>query len=179
MDTQSNNLATVPTAAQTPLAPFQPTYGGGISDGFLAIFQPVVTPPALHVKYCTYLGINAQATVTGVAVDVAGNAYIVGYTSNPLGTLSTTNGFQTTYGGDPFDGFVMKLFPTGNGPGDLAYGTFLGGSGSDQALAIALDEQLPPLPPPLTVYVTGTSQSANFPVTVTASGTIGAYQRPD
>jgi Beta-propeller repeat len=179
MDTQSTNLTTVPTAAQAPLAPFGPTYGGGVSDAFLAIFNPLATTPSSHLKYCTYLGINAQATATGVAVDSAGNAYIAGYTSNPLGTLNTTNGFQTTYaaapdtGENPYDAFVMKILPLGNGLEDLGYGTFLGGSGSDKAFAIALDSQLPP---PVTVYVTGTTQSSNFPVTVSGSGTVEAYQ---
>jgi hypothetical protein len=54
---------------------------------------------------------------------------------------------------------------------DLSYGTFLGGSGMDQALAIAVGTELSG-----TVYVTGTTQSVNFPVTGTTLGTIAAYQ---
>lgn len=157
MDTKSTNLTVAPAA--TP-GPFQSVYGGGSSDGFLAVFQPVVTAPVVHLKYCTYLGINAQATVTGVAVDSVGNAYLAGYTSDPLGTLATTNGFQTVYGGGTYNGFVMKILPSGMGPQDLSYGTFLGGSVLDQALAIAVGQ--PALPG--TVYVTGTTQSPNFPV---------------
>jgi hypothetical protein len=171
MDTQSTNLTTAPTAAP---GPFQMVYGGGASDGFLAIFQPatVVTGTTSHLKYCTYLGIDAQATVTGVAVDSVGNAYLAGYTSDPQGTLVTTNGFQTTYGGDPYDGFVMKILPSGNGANDLSYGTFLGGSGSDQIQAIALGT--PQLPG--TVYVTGSTQSSNFPVNGTIAGFQGALR---
>ena len=168
MDTQSTNLTIAPTAA---LGPYSSVYGGGVSDGFLAIFVPVVTSTATHLKYCTYLGVFAGVTVTGVAVDSLGNAYLAGYTSDPTGTLPTTNGFQTTYGGDPFDGFVIKILPSGNGPADLSYGTFLGGSGMDQALAIAVGTELPG-----TVYVTGTTQSVNFPVTGTTLGNIAAYQ---
>src|SRR5271155_3114017 len=168
MDTQSTNLSIAPTAA---LGPYSSVYGGGVSDGFLAIFVPVVTSTATHLKYCTYLGVFAGVTVTGVAVDSLGNAYLAGYTSDPTGTLPTTNGFQQTYGGDPFDGFVMKILPSGNGPADLSYATFLGGSGMDQALAIAVGTELPG-----TVYVTGTTQSVNFPVTGTTLGNIAAYQ---
>ena len=40
MDTKSTNLTVMPAAAP---GPFQPVYGGGSTDGFLAIFQPVVT----------------------------------------------------------------------------------------------------------------------------------------
>ena len=168
MDTQSTNLTTAPV---TSPGPFQSTYGGGISDGFLAIFRPVATATAPNLKYCTYLGISAQATVTGVAVDSVGNAYITGYTSNPFDTLVTTNGFQTAYAGDPYDAFVMKILPSGNGPADLSYGTYLGGGASDKALAIKVGTELPG-----TVYVTGTTQSSNFPATNGASGTVAAYQ---
>ncbi|MGA7221886.1 MAG: SBBP repeat-containing protein [Candidatus Acidiferrales bacterium] len=171
MDTQSTNLITAPAASTTVAGPFQSTYGGGISDGFLAIFRPVATATAPNLKYCTYLGITAQATVTGVAVDSVGNAYITGYTSNPFDTLVTTNGFQTAYAGDPYDAFVMKILPSGNGPEDLSYGTYLGGAGSDKAFAITVGTELPG-----TVYVTGTTQSSNFPVTNGTSGTIAAYQ---
>ena len=167
MDTQATNLTVTPAPATT-LGPFGPIYGGGISDGFLAIFQPVVTGTIPHLKYCTYLGIDAQATVTGVAVDSVGNAYLAGYTSDPMGTLATTNGFQTNYGGGAFNGFVMKILPSGMGAADLSYGTFLGGSGSDQVLAIAVGKELPG-----TVYVTGSTTSINFPV----NGTITPFQK--
>src|SRR5271155_3210264 len=169
MDTQSTNLSIAPTAA---LGPYSSVYGGGVSDGFLAIFVPVVTAPAPHLKCCTYLGIFAGLTVTGVVVDSLGNAYLAGYTTNPTGRLSTANGFQQTYGGDPYDGFVMKILPSGDGPGDLSYATFLGGSGMDQALAISVSTELPG-----TVYVTGTTQSIDFPVTGTARfGNTAGYQ---
>jgi len=62
MDTASTNLPVAPTAAP---GPYSSVYGGGASDGFLAVFQPVVTGTTSHVKYCTYLGIDAIATVTG------------------------------------------------------------------------------------------------------------------
>ena len=157
MDTNSTDL-TVTTGA------FQTAYGGGISDGFLAIFQPGTTPT---LKYCTYLGLDAQASVTGIAVDASGNAFLAGFTSNPGGTLITTNGFQTTYGGDPFDGFVIEIMPTGSGAADLSYATFLGGGSSDKALAIAVGTNLP-----ATAYVTGSTQSSNFPT----NGSITALQ---
>ncbi len=129
---------------------FQAANSGGISDGFLAIFRPVVTAPTPHLKYCTYLGINAQVGVGGVAVDAGGNAYIAGFTSNPGATFPTLNGYQTAYAGDPFDAFVIKIRPSGTGPSDLAYGTFLGGAGLDQALAISVGAAMRP---PLTSQV--------------------------
>ena len=169
MATQSTNLTVAPTAAP---GPYSSVFGGGTSDGFLAIFVPVVTAPTPHLKYCTYLGIFADVTVTGVAVDSLSNAYLVGYTTDPTGTLPTANGFQQTYGGDPYDGFVMKILPSGNGPADLSYATFLGGSGMDQALAISVGTELPG-----TAYVTGTTQSIDFPATGTPRfGNVAGYQ---
>ncbi|MFZ3216832.1 MAG: choice-of-anchor D domain-containing protein [Candidatus Acidiferrales bacterium] len=171
MDTRSSNLTVAPAVSTTVAGPFQPVFSGGSTDGFLAEFQPVVSGATPHLKYCTYLGIYAEATVTGVAVDSVGNAYLAGYTSDPTGTLVTTNGFQTTYAGDPSDGFVMKILPSGNGAADLSYGTFLGGGGMDQALAIAVSAELPG-----TVYVTGTTQSTNFPGANTVPEAIAGYQ---
>jgi hypothetical protein len=144
---------------------FQAANSGGISDGFLAVFAPLATAPTPHIKYCTYLGINAQVGIGGVAVDAGGNAYIAGFTSNPGTTFPTLNGYQTTYAGDPFDAFVIKIRPSGNGASDLAYGTFLGGAGLDQALAISVGAAMP-----ATAYVTGTTESTNFPTNGTNAG---------
>jgi Abnormal spindle-like microcephaly-assoc'd, ASPM-SPD-2-Hydin/Beta-propeller repeat len=165
MDTSSTNLppTTTPPGA---FQPFQPVYGGGISDGFLAVFAPPSTPgkPATLI-YFTYLGLSAQASVAGVAVDSQGNAFLAGFTSNPNGTLNTMNGFQTTYVGGAFDGFVMKIVtPAMTGAGGLSYGTFLGGTGSDKALAIAVGTDLP-----ATAYVTGSTQSTDFPTSVSVA----------
>lgn len=154
-DTSSNDLATTPGA-------FKLAYGGGTSDGFLAVFRPSATR---HLKYCTYLGINAQVSVGGVAVDAGGNAYIAGSTSNPGSSFTALNAFQNTFGGDPSDAFLMKIRPSGTGAPDLAYGTFLGGSGLDKALAVAVGAAMP-----ATAYVTGTTGSTNFPLNGTRAG---------
>ncbi|MGH9685373.1 MAG: choice-of-anchor D domain-containing protein [Candidatus Acidiferrales bacterium] len=148
-DTTSTDLCHTPGA-------FRTANGGGQSDGFLAVFNPKQTPP---VRYCTYLGIDAQVGVAGLALDSAGNAYLAGFTSDPSTSFPATNAFQTTYGGGDFDGFVMKIIPAGNGAADLSYATLLGGEGADQALAIATGTNLP-----ATAYVTGVTQSTAFPV---------------
>jgi hypothetical protein len=154
-DTTSTDLSTTTGAYQT-------AYGGGISDGFLAVFHPLSTP---HLVYCTYLGIQAQVGIGGVAVDAGNNAYVAGFTSNPGTSFPIVNGFQATYGGDPSDAFLVKFHSYGQGTSDLGYGTFLGGSGLDKALAIAIGT-----PMPATVYITGTTESANFPMNGTIAG---------
>src|SRR5207244_12431059 len=71
----------------------------------------------------------------GIAVDVAGNAYVTGITSSS--DFPTTAGaFQTTFGGGLYDIFVTKLEPTGSA---LGYSTYLGGRALDQGYGIAVD----------------------------------------
>lgn len=156
-DTNSPDLPVTPGA-------YAVTYTSPASDGFLAIFQPG-TVPAL--KYCSYLGLNGKIGVGGIAVDVSGNAYIAGYTSDPYADFPLKLAAQPFFGGGALDAFLMKLAPAGNGPADLVYGTLLGGNGSDQAFAVALDSLSPP-----NAYITGTTSSTNFPV----NGAVAAYQ---
>jgi hypothetical protein len=136
---------------------FQATFAGTSSDGFVAIFQPGASP---DLAYCSYLGTNAsgQVGVGGVAIDASGNAYIAGFSSNAQNGFPTKNAFQTAYAGDPSDAFLMKIFPGGQGAADVIYATLLGGSGLDEALAVAVDDSIP-----ANAYVTGTTQSKNFP----------------
>jgi hypothetical protein len=156
-DTNSTNLpVTTGSYGQTYVSP--------TTDGFLAVFEPSTT---LQVTYCTYLGLDGQIGIGGVAVDAAGNAYIAGFTSDPNADFPVTNSLQTTYGGGAFDAFLMKISPSGGGASDLIYATLLGGNGSDQAFAVAVDSVTPP-----NAYVTGTTASTNFPT----NGTVAAYQ---
>ncbi|MGA8014069.1 MAG: choice-of-anchor D domain-containing protein [Candidatus Acidiferrales bacterium] len=159
-------------SADLPVTPeaFQTAWDGEPADGFLAIFQPpTLAGKAAILKYCSYLGTNSngQPGVGGIAVDISGNAYIAGFSSNLPNGFPTKNAIQTVYGGGGSDAFLMKISPAGNGATDLVYGTLLGGSGSDEALAVALDSSNPP-----NAYVAGTTQSPNFPV----NGAVGAYQ---
>ncbi|MGA9885370.1 MAG: choice-of-anchor D domain-containing protein [Candidatus Acidiferrales bacterium] len=155
---------------------FQTTWDGEESDGYLAVFAPPAqTGGAPSLTYCTYLGTYSAgpAAVGGVAVDSNGNAYVAGTTSNPSYGFLALNAIQSEYGGGASDGFVMKIAPTAQGPTDLVYATFLGGSGMDEILGIALDppSTLPVGIPPK-AYVTGATQSTNFPV----NGLNAAYQ---
>ena len=52
----------------------------------------------------------------------------------------------------------MKIAPLSQGPTDLVYATLLGGSGADQAQAVALDSSPNP-----TAYLTGATDSIDFP----------------
>jgi uncharacterized protein (TIGR03437 family) len=121
--------------------------------------NPVITGFAVRLNaggsaliYGTYLGGSVGEGCNGVAVDTAGNAYIVGMTFST--NFPKTNGsFKTSYSGMG-DGFVVKLNPAGN---SLVYGTFLGGTDIDTAEGIAID-------PAGNAYVTGYTSSTDFPM---------------
>ena len=132
------------------LNPLQPTKGGG-SD----VFVTKVNFSGTGLLYSTYLG-GAQADVgQAIKVDSSGSAYITGYTFSS--DFPIENPYQGSTAGAP-DAFVAKLNAAGSA---LVFSTYLGGSGDDRGLGIALDISG-------NVYVAGVSQSTDFPTTVTA-----------
>ena len=91
-------------------------------------------------------------------MDGTGNAYVAGGTDSSDFPI-TAGAFDTSHGGT--DAFVVKLAPDG---GSLAYATFLGGSSLDGSFAIAVDGIG-------SAYVTGITESSNFPTTAEAFDT--------
>jgi photosystem II stability/assembly factor-like uncharacterized protein len=118
---------------------------------------PLVIDPVL--SYATYLGGSSTDQANGVAIDSAGNAYIVGQTNST--NFPVAGALQPTRGGTFRDVFVTKLNPTGTA---LVYSTYLGGSSSELGYGIAVDSAG-------NAYVTGYTFSADFPHTA------GAYQQ--
>ncbi|MBS1855041.1 MAG: SBBP repeat-containing protein [Acidobacteria bacterium] len=138
-----------------------PFYTAG--DGYVAKLNPAGT----QWVWVTYLGGLLDDTPMAVAVDAAGNVYVAGATISS--NFPTTAGaLQRRFGGseinNPFfnlgDGFITKLSPDAS---SLIYSTYLGGSGDDSITGLAVDASG-------AAYVTGTTTSANLPVTM------GAYQ---
>jgi hypothetical protein len=118
--------------------------------------MPLIVDPAL--SYSTYLGGNNLDAANAIAVDASGNAYVTGvtYSSN----FSTSPGaFQSTYSGGG-DTFVTKLNPNGS---IAFYSTYLGGTSDDFVRGIAVSASG-------NAYVTGITQSSDFPTTA------GAFQ---
>ena len=119
----------------------QNTRAGGFDSFTIRLDTNQIGSPS--VLYSTYFGGNGDdngvgvSVDGGVAVDAAGNAYITGYTSSfdfPLET-ATQNNFAGAY-----DAFVAELNTTGS---VLAYSTYYGGSGAEQANSIAIDSIVP------------------------------------
>lgn len=115
--------------------------------------RELVIDPSL--SYATYLGGTAEDEVFGIAVDPSGNVYATGESDSsamfPGGNVPA---------GDGFDAFVTKLTPAGA----LSYTTFVGGTSTDSGLAIAVDSTG-------AAYITGITESADFPVTSGAAQT--------
>jgi hypothetical protein len=104
-----------------------------VSTGTQAAFAAKLDPSG-NLVYATYIGGAGQTTGTGVAIDSSGNAYISGYTSSAFPT--TSGAAQVLYAGGFADAFVVKL----NAQGSAAlYSTLLGGTGNDEAQAIAVN----------------------------------------
>ena len=116
------------------------------SDGFVA----KVNPTGSALTYLTYIGGDEADTVNAIAVDKDSNAVISGVTSSL--NFPTSNPFQAANGGGS-DAFIAKLNAAGSG---LSWSTYLGGSGVDNSLDLALDSTG-------RIYITGITTSINFP----------------
>ncbi len=101
----------------------------GVQDGFVTKLNAAGSA----LLYSTYLGSSSFDWASGIAIDTGLNAYVAGYTSSAgfpvVGAVQ--GGFKGFY-----DAFVSKLNPLGNG---LTFSTLYGGTGADQANAIAVD----------------------------------------
>jgi hypothetical protein len=131
-ETLSSNYPTTSGAAQTAYA--------GVSGDYDAVMTKV--DPGGHgasdLLYSTYLGGTSDDSAQGIAIDAAGDAYLTGLTSSS-DYPTTTNAYQRTYGGGGAeDAFVARIHPGGQGGKDLAYSTYLGGSGYDGGLGVAV-----------------------------------------
>ena len=111
--------------------------------------------------YSTYLGGTGNTdsgTFHTIALDSSLNAYVTGFTA--AADFPTQSPTQATNAGGTYDAFVTELNPSGSA---LVFSTYVGGSGSDSAASIALDQFA-------NKYITGTTSSSNFP------HTSGAFQ---
>jgi Beta-propeller repeat len=122
--------------------------------------------------YSTYLGGSGDDLATGIAVDASGNAVVTGMTSS-IDFPTTVGALQTGYAGGTLDAFATKLTATGL---TAVYSTFLGGSGEDRGLAVAVDLSG-------NAFVAGSTASTNFPHSggfqkANAGGTCGSIVTP-
>ena len=154
----------------------QATPANNVGTGFLTRIDTTQSGNASLI-YSTYLGGNAVNianflqdfgdAVTGVAVDTANNAYLTGVTSST--NFPSVNGLPGTpiAANTQAAGFVTRIDTTKATTAPPAYSTYLEGSTLDSASAIALG-------PNNVAYVTGSTNSLDFPTTTGAFQTTGA-----
>jgi hypothetical protein len=135
---------------------FGPSWNGGYYDAFVA----KLNPNGGALEYATYLGGSGLDVGQDIAVDAAGNAYVIGYTDAFADFPTTAGAFDTSQNGG-LDAFVTKLNRSGAA---LEYSTYLGGAINDYGEGIAVDFAG-------NVYVTGFTSSADFPTTAGAFDT--------
>src|SRR6201993_3639973 len=105
---------------------------------FVTKIDPTLTGTASLV-YSSYIGGTNGDLAHAVAADANGNAYIGGQTfSNPGaagsgGFAVTTGGLQQTPQNTFGTGFLTRIDTTKSGGASLAYSTYLGGDGANQA----------------------------------------------
>lgn len=117
-------------------------------------FVTKLNPDGSAIVYSTYVGGSDHERGNGIAVDIAGNAYVAGQTRS-ADFPTTTGALRTTFAAGSSDGFVVKLDATGSA---LTFSTYLGGDGIDTANGVAVDGAG-------SAYVTGYTRSTDFPAT--------------
>jgi hypothetical protein len=139
--------------------------GGPFDDAFIV---------AIHASlstyiYETYYGGSNVDDALAIAADAAGNAFVTGLTvSSDFPTAGTP--FQKILGAaGAQNAFVLELNSTGSA---ATYSTYLGGSGADLGVGIAIDGSD-------NAYVTGQTSSPDFPplnpTQATLSGSTDAF----
>jgi hypothetical protein len=162
LDSSGNAYVTGSTAALNGVQSFPVTSGsvqytpGGLGDAFAAKFSSLGSR-----LYATYVGGSASETGTGIAVSTTGVAYVTGYTSS-ANFRTTSLAFQR-FAPAGVNAFVAQLSTSFNA---YTYATYLGGSATDIGAAIAVNASG-------YVYVTGNTNSTDFPTNVYAAG--GSY----
>jgi hypothetical protein len=121
------------TSAFSGATPF-PVGPLGTANVFIARFNPI-SSSANSLNYVTYLGGTATQYPAGVAVDSGFNVYVAGTTSSS-DFPTTASAYQTAPASTGTHVFVSKLDSSGQ---ILQYSTYLSGSGTDLASALALD----------------------------------------
>ncbi len=139
-------------------SPLQPAKGGAGFDAFVS----KINAAGSALVYSTYLGGSDGENAYAVAVDARGNAFVSGWTASS--NFPTVAPLQAAAAGSG-DAFISELNAAGSA---LVFSTYLGGqSGTEHAYGIGLDSAG-------IAYVTGDTNSTNFPTATPFQATRGA-----
>ena len=126
-------------------------------NGFVDAFIAKVNASGTALDYAGYIGGTGSDSGRGIAVDSAGNAYVVGQTQSNQASFPVAFGPDLTFNGGT-DAFVAKVNSAGTA---LDYAGYIGGASNDFGLGIAVDGSG-------NAYVVGQTQSnqTTFPVAI-------------
>jgi len=98
------NVTSGATTLSTP-GSYQPNYGGGFADGFMALFDSVGTR-----LWGSYYGDNSNQNIFSCDISNFGDIYIAGFTATSTvnNVLASSNAHQTTHGGS-WDAFLARF----------------------------------------------------------------------
>ncbi|HUW13731.1 MAG TPA: SBBP repeat-containing protein [Anaerolineae bacterium] len=117
------------------------------------VFVTKLNAEGSRLAYSTRLGGSGSEGAQAIGLDGGGNAYVTGVTTSDDFPM-LEGAYDADYQG-LWDTFVVKFDAQGS---NLAYSTYLGGSGHDVPQAIAVDSAG-------SAYVTGYTTSDDFPTT--------------
>ncbi len=141
--------------------------GLAFSDGTFPLTSTTICDPSVYNEACSYafvtkfdtagatllystfLGPNNYATPAAIALDASNDAYVLGTTSSS--TFGLVNGIEAYSNGN--DALITEIDPTASSE---LFATFLGGSSDEGGAGLALDSSG-------NIYVTGTTDSSDFP----------------
>lgn len=135
-------------------------YPGGSKTGFL-IKIDTKRIGLSSLAYGTYLGGNLYDYAYSVAIDKDKKVYVAGLTNSNFGFPISESAYEKNNDEAVDVGFLLKLDITKEGKDALLYGTYFGGNDSTSFSSLAVDCND-------YVYVTGVTQSKDFPVTLNA-----------
>lgn len=138
---------------------YQPTH-----DGYVDAFVTKLNSNGNALVYSTFLGGGGLDEGNSIVVDGAGNAYITGVTYSSDFDITLNCTYQNIHGGGSYDVFVSKFNSSGS---VLLFSTYLGGINGEIGFGIAIDNTNK-------IYVTGSTWSPDFDVTIGAFQTIHA-----
>jgi Dockerin type I domain/Beta-propeller repeat len=177
-DLAVDSLGQILVCGYTASSTFPDTLPGSL-QGFWDMFVAKFNASGTGLVYSTYLSagigvfdIDVREFATGIAVDADGFAYVVGNTNAT--DFPMLNALQPQSGGG-YDAVILKLSPTGQ----LVFSTYFGGSGkenqgvlsSTRVGAITVDGTG-------SIYIAGTSNSANFPLMSPFDGVVSGSSCP-
>ncbi len=135
-----------------------PTTSGAYDESLNGndVFVSKLNADGSNLLYSTFIGGGSNDYAYSLALDSEDNAYITGNTESS--DFPTTNGAYDQSQNGANDVFVCKLNADGS---NLIYSTFIGGSSWDYGYSLKLDGEN-------NVYITGDSESSDFPTTSSA-----------